>query len=266
MRLPDRFGSWLETAVDDDRQFGRRPAHRLAGAAAESRSTLVVGVIDSGIHADHPHIGAVAAGAAFDPCGRASSDCIDRLGHGTAVAAAIQDLAPGVQVCPLKVFDRRLDTPVETLVAAIDWAADHALPLANLSLGTADRLHAAALAEAVGRAHAAGTVIVAAGSDAGIDWLPGSLGIAGIIRVALDWSCPRGTYTAGGDAAAPVFRTCGYPRPIPGVAPERNLKGLSFAVANLTGIAARAMIEAGVRGYQPLANELRGRARPRAQP
>ena len=233
---------------------------------AAGRPPLVVGVIDSGVHEDHPHIGAVAAGAAFDPRGRASSDCIDRLGHGTAVAAAIQDLAPGVRICPLKVFDRRLDAPVEALVAAIDWAAERALPLVNLSLGTADRSHAGALADAVGRAHAAGTTVVAAGSDAGIDWLPGSLGITGVIRVELDWSCPRGAHAADSDAAAPIFRTCGYPRPIPGVDPERNLKGLSFAVANLSGIAARVMIETGVNGYEPLANELRGRARPRDQP
>ena len=233
---------------------------------AAGRSPLVVGVIDSGVHADHPHIGAVAAGAAFDPHGRASPDCIDRLGHGTAVAAAIQDLAPDVRICPLKVFDRRLDAPVETLVAAIHWAAEHALPLVNLSLGTADRSRAGALADAVGRAHAAGTIIVAAGSDAGIEWLPGSLGAAGLIRVELDWSCPRGAHTADGTATAAVFRTCGYPRPIPGVDPERNLKGLSFAVANLSGIAARVMIETGANGYEPLANELRGRARSPARP
>ena len=228
---------------------------------AAGRAPLVVGVIDSGVHADHPHIGAVATGAAFDPDGGAGPDCIDRLGHGTAVAAAIQDLAPDVRICPLKVFDRRLDAPVETLVAAIDWAADHALPLVNLSLGTANRARAGALADAVGRAHAAGTIIVSAGSDAGIDWLPGSLGVAGVIRVELDWSCPRGVHTAGDAGSGANFRTCGYPRPIPGVDPERNLKGLSFAVANVTGIAARAMIETGIRGYAPLVAELRRRAR-----
>ena len=232
-------------------------------AGAADRPALLVGVIDSGVHADHPHIGAFAAGASFDRCGHTTSDCVDRLGHGTAVAAAIQDLAPGVRICPLKVFDRRLDAPVDTLVAAIDWAAQHALPLVNLSLGTADRAHAETLAGAVGRAHAAGTVIVAAGSDAGIDWLPGSLGGDGLVRVELDWSCPRGTHTAGGAGSGPVFRTCGYPRPIPGVDPERNLKGLSFAVANVTGIAARAMIESGIRGHAAIAVELRRRARRR---
>ncbi len=37
---------------------------------------------------------------------------------------------------------------------------------------------------------------------------------------------------------AVTFRASGFPRPIPGVAPEKNLKGLSFAVANTTGVVA----------------------------
>ena len=239
---------------------------------------FVVGVIDSGVHAGHPHVGAVAAGLGFSRDGTVHDDVIDRLGHGTAVAAAIQDLAPGVQVCPLKVFDRTLDTSVEALVAAIERAAGLGLPLVNLSLGTTDSLRVAALAAAVARAHAAGTVLVAAGSDRGVDWLPGTLDLEGVLRVELDWSYPRGTYAVtgapgasgaqGGPAAASaavapaasVFRTCGYPRSIPGVDPERNLKGLSFAVANMTGTAAGLMMETGVRDFGALVETLRRRA------
>jgi hypothetical protein len=36
-----------------------------------------------------------------------------------------------------------------------------------------------------------------------------------------------------------VLKACAYPRPIPGVPPERNLNGISFAVANATGVLAR---------------------------
>lgn len=221
----------------------------------------VVGVIDSGIHAGHPHVGAVVPGAGFDRAGRVQDDVVDRLGHGTAVAAAIQDLAPAVAVCPLKVFDRALDTSVAALAAALDWAAEHALPLVNLSLGTSDRRHAGPLADAVGRARRAGTLVVAAGSGRGVDWLPGTLDLDGVVRVELDWSLPRGAHAVTGAPEAPVFRACGYPRPIPGVDPERNLKGLSFAVANVTGAAARAMAETGLRDPREVAAELRRRAR-----
>ena len=234
---------------------------RVPVASADSAQPFVVGIIDSGIHSGHPHIGAVATGAGFDGDGGVHADVVDRLGHGTAVAAAIQDIAPAVHACPLKVFDRTLDTSVEALVAAIDWAALHKLPLVNLSLGTRDRSRADALADAVGRAQAAGTLVVAAGSDGGIDWLPGTLELDGVVRVELDWTCPRGSHTVTGSSVAPLFRTCGYPRPIPGVDPARNLKGLSFAVANVTGIAARAMIETGLRDHGAVMAELRRRAR-----
>lgn len=227
----------------------------------DTAGPFVVGVIDSGVHAGHPHVGATVEGAGFDQDGCVHKDIVDRLGHGTAVAAAIQDLAAAAHVCPLKVFDRTLDTSVEALVAAIDWAAVHELPLVNLSLGTRDHSRSAALADAVGRAQAAGTLVVAAGSDRDVDWLPGTLDLDGVIRVELDWVCQRGSHGVTGPPKAPVFRTCGYPRPIPGVDPERNLKGLSFAVANVTGIAARTMIETGLRDHRAVVAELRQRAR-----
>jgi len=37
----------------------------------------------------------------------------------------------------------------------------------------------------------------------------------------------------------------GYPRPIPGVQPRRNLYGISFAVAQASGFAARAALALG---------------------
>jgi len=41
-----------------------------------------------------------------------------------------------------------------------------------------------------------------------------------------------------------VYRASGWPRPIPGVPPLRNLNGISFAVANVTGILARRPVNA----------------------
>ena len=50
-----------------------------------------VAVIDSGVHPSHPHVGTVAAGVGVDADGRLDGDTVDRLGHGTAVAAVIRD-------------------------------------------------------------------------------------------------------------------------------------------------------------------------------
>jgi hypothetical protein len=51
---------------------------------------------------------------------------------------------------------------------------------------------------------------------------------------------------AAGPNAKRSVRASGYPRPIPGVDPERNLKGLSFAVANATGLLALMLEQEGV--------------------
>jgi len=56
----------------------------------------------------------------------------------------------------------------------------------------------------------------------------------------LDWDCPRDSYRSSllPDGRT-LYHASGFPRPIPGVAPERNLKGISFAVANVTGLIAK---------------------------
>ena len=197
-----------------------------------------VAVIDSGVHAAHPHVGGVAGGVAIDPDGGEHDDYVDRLGHGTAVIAAIREKAPDAELYAVKVFDRSLATRLATLIAAIDWSARHEMHVVNLSLGTARVEHEEALRQAVARAAARGVVIVAAAEDEGVRWLPGSL--PGVVAVRVDASCPRHEYRVSGCNGSTVFRASGFPREIPGVPPERNLNGISFAVANMSGFVARA--------------------------
>jgi subtilisin family serine protease len=207
------------------------------GQATSGRGVRVA-VIDSGVHAAHPHVGSVAGGVAIDEDGREHDDYIDRLGHGTAVAAAIKEKAPGAAIYAVKVFDRSLSTRISTLLAALDWSARNGMHVVNLSLGTARVEHEDALRDAVARARACGVVIVAAAEDEGVRWLPGSL--PGVIAVQLDASCPRHEYRVTGVNGTTVFRASGFPREIPNVPPERNLNGISFAVANMSGFVARA--------------------------
>lgn len=117
------------------------------------------------------------------------------------------------------------------LVAAIDWAIARGARLVNLSLGVDDPRQEPPLRAAVERAVAAGVLIVAAVEPGGRRWLPGSL--PGVIRVELDWDCPREEVRVLEDGR--LLRASGYPRDIPGVPREKNLKGISFAVANATG-------------------------------
>lgn len=208
--------------------------------AGRSGQGVIVAVLDSGVHAEHPHVGRVVGGVSFTDD---TDDFLDRIGHGTAVAAAIHEKAPGADLLAVKIFDRRLATNADVLARAIEWAADHGARLINLSLGTANSAHAERLATAVDHAAARGALVVSALEANDTPLYPGSL--AAVAGVIADWSSERDALdvTPRADGAS-RFSASAYPRPIPGVPKEKNLAGVSFAVANVTGFLARA-IESG---------------------
>lgn len=219
-------------------------------AADQAGRGVRVAVIDSGVNADHPHVNGVAGGVAIDAAGRVSGDYVDRIGHGTAVMAAIKEKAPGAECYAVRIFERRLSTSAAALVAAIDWATDHDVHVINLSLGTSNPAHAPALRAAVERARAAGVAIVSASDDDGIAWLPGSL--PGVIGVQVDWECPRDQFRIVRAGTEVVFRASGFARPIAGVDPRMNLHGVSFAVANITGFLVGSMDRSEHGGRDPM--------------
>jgi hypothetical protein len=175
-----------------------------------------IAVIDSGVHADHPHVNGVTGGISF-----VGGDFVDRLGHGTCVTAVIKEKAPDAEIYAVKVFDRRLEAPFKVLLAALEWAAAQKVHLINLSLGVNQPDHEKALGEFA--ASQSNTLIVCP------HVLPG------VLSVAADPACPRDQYRFRDS----VFHASPYPRPISNVPPEKNLHGLSFAVANMTGLVAR---------------------------
>lgn len=208
-------------------------------AEASGRGVRVA-TIDSGVAPRHPHLRPVRAGAAVLADGTIRlglAEAVDQLGHGTAVMAAIQEKAPCADYVAVKIFHHSLRTHAITLLRAIGWCIEQQVQVVNLSLGTVNEAHRDAFAEMLERASAAGCVLVAAREANGQRCYPGAL--SSLIGVQLDWDCPRdGFRCAAADAS--TFRASGYPRPIPGVPPERNLHGISFAVANMSGFVARA--------------------------
>ncbi|MCU1294271.1 MAG: hypothetical protein JWP08_3121, partial [Bryobacterales bacterium] len=62
--------------------------------------------------------------------------------------------------------------------------------------------------------------------------------LPGVTGVLLDKLCPRSNYKRQFHHGRTVYAASGFPRDIPGVPPERNLQGISFAVANVTGFRA----------------------------
>lgn len=208
-----------------------------------------IAVVDSGIAAEHPHVGGVAGGIAL--VGDVPGDTADRLGHGTAVAAAIREKAPEALLLPVRVLDRTLATSARILAQAIDWAVAEGVHLVNLSLGTTNPAHIPLFEGALQRAVARGVLVVSARAHAGALWYPGSL--PGAIGVIAEEGVPRATLRTLDAQVADASYTVAaspFPRPIPGVPPERNLSGVSFAVANATGLLALAL-EAGASPATP---------------
>lgn len=193
-----------------------------------SRSRIMrIAIIDSGIHPGHPHVGEIAGAVSLTPYGE-TDDTIDRMGHGTAVAGAIREKMPEAELYAVKVFDRRLSASIGIILSALQWCRDHAMDIVNLSLGTTNVAHRDSFSQTIGSDL---LVVSAAGA------LPGDL--PEVIGVAPDCDCPRGSYRFQNG----LFYASPYPRPIPGVAIDRNLQGVSFAVANMTGLAARILSE-----------------------
>jgi hypothetical protein len=196
-----------------------------------------IAVVDSGVHAAHPHVGGVSGGVGIHADGTRLDDYVDRLGHGTAVAAVVREKAPNAELFAVKVFDRALATTGPALVAAIDWSGQQGVHLINLSLGTTNQEHGGALESAVARAADLGAIVISAAPQSEQAWLPGSLD--GIVSVDVDWQGPRDECrVVRADEHGIRLAASGYPRPIPGVPPERNFSGLSFAVANASGLLA----------------------------
>ncbi len=201
---------------------------------------VVVAVVDSGIASGHPHVDTALRGVTIRADLDEAPDFADGIGHGTAVAAAILEKAPDIELVAVRVFERRLATNASVIARGITWAADHGARLINLSLGTPNLARREVLLAAVEYASSRGALVVSALDVDGVPQLPGSL--PGVVGVRLDWDVPRDTVIV--DTASDgtfVWRASGFPRPIPDVVPKRNLSGISFAVANVSGFLARTL-------------------------
>lgn len=189
-------------------------------------SPVRIGVLDSGVCRTHPHVGKVVEGITITVDG-AVAGYEDALGHGTAVAAVIHHLNPEVDLVAVKIFDRKLATSLPVVIRAIDWCLEHDIQVINLSLGTLNPEHRIAFEDVVARTRQAGAVIVSALEMSGAAALPGSLdGVIGVMEAD--------EYQVNHRYGKLVYTAPPFPRDIPGVPRERNLRGVSFAVARVS--------------------------------
>lgn len=220
----------------------RRRGARTSGTAAGG-TPFTIAVLDSGINPAHPQVGPVAGGvriALVEGRVRYADDWRDGLGHGTAIAATISEDLPetGWQLLSVRIFGRRLEAPAACLAAGVRWAAKHRAHLVNLSAGVpvgTDPDGEALLAAACAEAGRTSLTIVAPRRSGDTLLAPGALpDAANIVAVEADPAIPRRDLVRRG----PAFVTSPWARPLPGLAKEKNLSGVSLAVATVTNIVA----------------------------
>ena len=155
---------WSMSVLDMDEVW----AEKVTGAGVR------IGVIDSGIYAEHEEFAGTAVLEGFNYCAERESeaqyDVSDDVGHGTFVSgliaaatnngAGIAGIAPGAELVPLKCFTKTTG-PVSAVVAGIYGAVDdYECQILNMSWGMST--DSQTLREAIQYAAGEGVIMVAA--------------------------------------------------------------------------------------------------------
>ncbi|MBW7901351.1 MAG: S8 family serine peptidase [Rhodocyclaceae bacterium] len=187
-----------------------------------------IGIVDSGIDGE---TFAVAAATGFAPDGaggvREVPATPDRVGHGSAVAAIIQSLAPAVRFVDAQVFPVRRGADPALAAAGIRWCLRQGVRIVNLSFGALDDRHE--LRTACAEAARQGVLVIAAHPARGPAVFPAAY--PEVLAVSGDARCEG--------AAWSVLERGRLYGTSPRAADGRTPGGASFAAARLAGIAAR---------------------------
>ena len=128
-----------------------------------------VAIIDSGVDASHPYVGAVAGGVVVEPApdlpGGArviETEHEDLFGHGTACAGVIRKAAPECDIYSVRVLGSRLTGRGVVFAAGLRWAIEAGMDVVNLSLSTGASRFFGQFHELADAAYFANTVLVCA--------------------------------------------------------------------------------------------------------
>jgi len=131
-----------------------------------------VAVIDSGVDAEHPRVGGVVGGVAFQLDAESEHGYVedegphgDLVGHGTACAGIIRSIAPEAEIYSVRVLGANLKGRGALLHAGVEWSVERDMHVANLSLSSKAEAMFAPLHEVADQAYFSGTVLVCAANN-----------------------------------------------------------------------------------------------------
>ena len=134
-------------------------------------SGITVAVVDSGVDAAHPAVGAIDRAIALQwdseteqvVCTEGPHD--DLFGHGTACAGIIRRAAPGAALWSVRVLGSRLTGKGVVFAGGLRWAISQGAQVVNLSLSTGREDYFGLFHEIADEAAFAGVVLVCAANN-----------------------------------------------------------------------------------------------------
>jgi len=224
----------LRSIVDVDRL--RQAFHEGTGKGVR------VGVLDSGVDGHHPAF-AGKIHAQYDVVSdRMGIRCVaapptDSIGHGTACAGIILQIAPEAEIYSIKVIGKDSKGTGDQLVSALGFALEQDLDVINMSLGTTDSRISQRLGALADRAFYDGRIIVAAANNFGQVAFPAHFssvlavnmeGFEDPEMVRFDWGSPVELAARGIYVEAPAMG-----------GGTQLYTGTSFACPHVSGLLAR---------------------------
>jgi len=208
-----------------------------------SGAGITVAVVDSGVDAAHPAVGAVDRAIALQwdretqSVTTAEGPHEDLFGHGTACAGIIRRAAPDATLWSVRVLGSRLTGKGVVFAAGVRWAIAQGARVVNLSLSTGKEEYFGLFHEIADEAAFAGVVLVCASNNVPALTYPAQF--SSVISVAAhDGQDP---FVLDANPAPPVdFGAPGIDVEVPWLSGASIVAtGNSFAAPHVTGLVAR---------------------------
>jgi subtilisin family serine protease len=162
---------------------------RLRAALAEARGRdVTIALLDTGVDVHHPDLqgvvvrslevsaqGGTPAVRETVTTGRPSAE-LDPVGHGTACAGILHEMAPEAKLVSVRVLGGGggMGGSGEQFLRGLQWVLEQKprIPVVNMSLGTTSDRYIVPLRRLVDQAYFEGTLLVAAGNNMGVTSYP----------------------------------------------------------------------------------------------
>ena len=201
-----------------------------------------IAILDTGVDAAHPALERAVRGCSevIFSGGRLvcrDSDGGDSVGHGTACAGIIHEIAPEAELHSVRVMGANASGTIEQLTYGLRWAIREGFDIVNLSLGTVQRKQIQTLHDLVDEAYFKGVLLISAANNNRLVSLPAEFAAL----VAVDNKSvkePLEFHYLLGRPVEIVANGIYVRAPSPG-GKYRWFTGTSFACPHITGLAAR---------------------------